>query len=649
MGGRLRSLSLAALFLLTIACGGGGGGGSSTSGDGSTAPPDPAPPSTPAVIELTGTVGEVAQAVAASQAGSPAAVTLPPIDIFAIGLTSRAVVGGPSRVDTSGAFRLIIPLGEDGVVIVFAIQGQPIAILALATTDSSLPTRRGATIRLGIVRIGGDGRAQPERDPLTQVDTDGDGVPDAVDPTPGYVARAPLPDRDGDGLPDLVDVANDRDGDGVDDAADPFPDDADEWADTDGDGIGNHTDTDDDGDNLSDAEEAARGTDPLRADSDGDGVNDGLEVSQGSDPLDANDTTPPPTGPGPAFEPNDSFAQATAVALGDRVEAAIGTAGDVDFFTFTAATGEHLRIDLEAASAGSTLDGELTLYGPSRTVVAEVDDVAGLDPRLRQFTLAAGSYWVEVRDVRDAGGPAYTYALTVTTSDLAVGEPNESVATATLVAIGSEIAAELVDSDTDWYRVAVVAGEAVTVVATAPDGSHARPILHLYQPDTDLDFTAGPTADSRLSTVAVTSGDLFIAVAAEVGEGGAYLLTIDHDHGADDAEPNDTPATATPLVVGDPAYGIVGHAGDADLFRLAVAAGQSLTFDVDAEVDGSELDAHLTLLATDGTTVLATDDDSDGLDPRLSHTFPTAGTYYLKVTDLFREGGPDFYFSLLAE
>lgn len=46
-------------------------------------------------------------------------------------------------------------------------------------------------------------------------------------------------------------------------------------------------DVDRDGDSLSDAEEAALGTDPLLADSDGDGCDDGLEVSEGLDPLDA--------------------------------------------------------------------------------------------------------------------------------------------------------------------------------------------------------------------------------------------------------------------------------------------------------------------------------------------------------------------------
>jgi len=71
-------------------------------------------------------------------------------------------------------------------------------------------------------------------------------------------------DPDGDGLPDLMDncpgVAN----------ADQL--------DTDGDTQGDACDTDDDDDGLTDAEEAALGTDPLLADTDGDGVNDDTDA-----------------------------------------------------------------------------------------------------------------------------------------------------------------------------------------------------------------------------------------------------------------------------------------------------------------------------------------------------------------------------------
>jgi hypothetical protein len=58
--------------------------------------------------------------------------------------------------------------------------------------------------------------------------------------------------------------------------------------DTDLDGIGNNLDTDDDGDGLTDSQEATYGTNPLLKDTDSDGYSDKDEIDMGTDPLDAN-------------------------------------------------------------------------------------------------------------------------------------------------------------------------------------------------------------------------------------------------------------------------------------------------------------------------------------------------------------------------
>ena len=72
-----------------------------------------------------------------------------------------------------------------------------------------------------------------------------------------------LADADGDGEPDLTDnCINEANADQLD---------------TDGNDVGNACDDDDDGDGLSDAEEAVIGTDPLLADTDGDGVDDNID------------------------------------------------------------------------------------------------------------------------------------------------------------------------------------------------------------------------------------------------------------------------------------------------------------------------------------------------------------------------------------
>ena len=89
----------------------------------------------------------------------------------------------------------------------------------------------------------------------------------------------------------------DSDGDGIDDALDAFPNDPSEWSDSDADGIGDNADTDDDGDGLPDAWEALYGLDPLADDADQDLDNDGVsnmeEYLADSDPSQAPGNVPP--------------------------------------------------------------------------------------------------------------------------------------------------------------------------------------------------------------------------------------------------------------------------------------------------------------------------------------------------------------------
>jgi len=92
------------------------------------------------------------------------------------------------------------------------------------------PDFRGDTISstLGVDNIEAKG----------ELDTDGDGVPDADDAFPNDPTEW-----------------DDTDGDGVGDNADAFPNDPDETLDTDGDGIGNNADPDDDGDGVPDVDD----------------------------------------------------------------------------------------------------------------------------------------------------------------------------------------------------------------------------------------------------------------------------------------------------------------------------------------------------------------------------------------------------------
>ena len=102
-----------------------------------------------------------------------------------------------------------------------------------------------------------------------ELDTDGDGVTDAVEAV--YGTAPDNVDTDGDGLNDYVELVLLN--------LDPTK------ADTDGDGV-NDGDEDIDGDALSNVTEIALGTDPMQTDSDADGLDDGKEVNEyGTNPA----------------------------------------------------------------------------------------------------------------------------------------------------------------------------------------------------------------------------------------------------------------------------------------------------------------------------------------------------------------------------
>jgi len=106
-----------------------------------------------------------------------------------------------------------------------------------------------------------------------------------------------------------------------------------------------------------------------------------------------------------------------------------------------------------------------------------------------------------------------------------------------------------------------------------------------------------------------------------------------------EAEPNGTSATASPIA----GTNVVVRAnlfpnGDIDFYSFTANAGDRIyAATMTAFSAGSSTDSQLTLLASDGTTVIEFDDDNGSFAALSSSiagaTIPTTGTYFLKVND----------------
>jgi|GEM_PF-1747478 len=113
-----------------------------------------------------------------------------------------------------------------------------------------------------------------------------------------------------------------------------------------------------------------------------------------------------------------------------------------------------------------------------------------------------------------------------------------------------------------------------------------------------------------------------------------------------ESEPNDSVRTADSIALGDQASGVVDPVGDVDTWFVDLTAGQFFSVDVDAAEAGSPLDPELALIAPDGRTEVAFNDDFDGLDSRISYRVPTSGRYYVVIRAFGPAGGPTLRYAI---
>lgn len=119
-------------------------------------------------------------------------------------------------------------------------------------------------------------------------------------------------------------------------------------------------------------------------------------------------------------------------------------------------------------------------------------------------------------------------------------------------------------------------------------------------------------------------------------------------------EPNDRGSQAQsvkpPVIVN----GRIDHPGDVDVFRFQGAAGQPIVVEVMARRLGSPLDSAIELIDAGGKVLASNDDFEDkgaGLlthqaDSRILATLPRSGTYFVRLVDVQRHGGPEYAYRL---
>ena len=384
-------------------------------------------------------------------------------------------------------------------------------------------------------------------------------------------------------------------------------------------------------------------------------------------------------------EPNDDKEHAQLLPQsGADLGAAGSFAGpkDSDWYGFEIAPGVERRVVAVTLPGVPGIDLGFSLVGPGNVVLATVDDARPGDGEgVPNFGLAPGRYLLEVRQIPlkkakkgapDAGvvaGASYHVGLRVT--DPVAGdelEPNDAPAFATLLAPGDAVSGYLGwRKDVDVYKIpldAVQAAGALRVEVDAPGG--VAPTLALLDATEArlLERTGRAGTPLIARGLAPRPGDPYAFVAVSAGSGKStsaepdqkYVLRVEIDTVAagDEREPNDTPESALPLVAppGDTALAVAAAdvdgraagmltAGDVDVYKLRVAAGQLARVElaVGPGAEDAKADLSLTLLGEGGRAVRTLDEGGAKVSEILtSWAFPVEDDLLLAVRAKLKTG-----------
>ncbi len=308
-------------------------------------------------------------------------------------------------------------------------------------------------------------------------------------------------------------------------------------------------------------------------------------------------------------EKNNETRRAQEVSLPVVVNGRISQPLDVDCFRFQARKGQKLTaavaaydFDSRSLNPRSFIDAALEVLDAEGRIVADAADVLGLDPLVETTIPADGVYTAVVKLVNYQGYSTAVYRLTL-------GE---------------------VPYPTAVFPVAIERGKSAELTFSGPN------------------VPAG--AKATVSVAADVAMPMTFVAGDSLGTHDLPVLVTDLPE-RQESEPNNDEKSAGSMDVQSGTSGRFDEAGDVDWYRLRLAKGEKLRFEVHAQrYLRSAVDAHLELFDAQGNSIQANDDvastdvemlhDFETFDSGMNVDVPADGDYFLRVTEQTGAFGP---------
>ena len=354
------------------------------------------------------------------------------------------------------------------------------------------------------------------------------------------------------------------------------------------------------------------------------------------------------------MEPNNSLGEANAVGANATVNAAIGIAGDQDWFKVTVVTPGRLQLSL--LSPPANMRGQIELYNRNadwmNVYATAIND--GDNLYLSYDITDPGTYFFRVLDV-DSDFSLSGYILQTRFTVVADGaEPNDRIGQARLLA-ASPINAFVFDrSDRDWYKVYAPAGNTLAFTVQSPAAMRSQ--IELYDPDfawMNVYSTALNPGDTVNLNHLVQRAGMYYARIIDVAGGShtnTYSMTVSggtlgyvppQSPVTSETEPNDRLGDAHLVNLGAAVSGRIGVAGDGDWYRFVPAQAGQLA--VACTRSPATLSMRIQLYDDSGNYLVGGQPGGAGQLFSLTYDIKTPTTLYLRVDCLAGLSSADTY------
>lgn len=338
-------------------------------------------------------------------------------------------------------------------------------------------------------------------------------------------------------------------------------------------------------------------------------------------------------------EPNDDLDLATTIRTPVLISGRLQTEEDVDLYRFRVEAGQRLQFNVLGARNGSQANVSLAILRTDGREIVHDEGRFIWDPYIDHTFEKDGDYLAAVTLTRMPAGGQSRNDLNY---QLAIGQSPFFWSVFPLGArpggsLEMRLRADFVDPGTalkfykagDYFIHKVVPGISGKILERS--SGEVRVSLNI-EPD-------------------VQAGVYEFSVADDSGTLAPLRFVVGSHPGLAEAEPNQEQNQAQPLTYPVTVNGRADPEADEDWFRVSVEAGSSLAFEVDAEKVGSIFDSFLALIDAKGETV-ASNDDAKWInralnrDSQILFEFKESGDYWVRLSSLYRHGGPDHVYRL---